>query len=94
MQRDHFDRIVQAHLRRSLPIISTFHTEAHLTSKLDEEAFTAVYALDTYQSMILHTKPCRPSSVQTPAIKVTAMPGKHVPPHLAASHDEFIQAVS
>ncbi|KFY31892.1 hypothetical protein V493_00699 [Pseudogymnoascus sp. VKM F-4281 (FW-2241)] len=90
---DHFDRVAQACLRRSLPIISTFHTEAHLTSKLEEEAFTAVYALDTYQSMMIHTKPCRLLSVQTPAIKVTAMPGKHVPPHLAASHDDFIQAV-
>lgn len=94
MQRDHFDRVAQASLRRSLPIISTFHAEAHLTSKLGEEAFTAVYALDTYQSMMLHTKPSRLLSVQTPAIKVTAMPGKHVPPHLVASHNDFIQSVN
>ncbi|KFY70708.1 hypothetical protein V498_10257 [Pseudogymnoascus sp. VKM F-4517 (FW-2822)] len=90
---DHFDRVAQTCLRRSLPIISTFHTEAHLTSKLEEEAFTAVYALDTYQSMIIHNKPSGLSSMQTPAIKVTAMPGKHVPPHLVDSHDDFIQAV-
>lgn len=94
MQRDHFDRVAQTCLRRSLPIISTFHTEAQLTSKLEEEAFTAVYALDTYQSMMIHNKPSRLSSTQTPAIKVTAMPGKHVPAHLVGSHDDFIQAVN
>jgi hypothetical protein len=81
-----------------MPIITTAHAKAHLTSKDGEgEAFTAVYTLDTYQSTMLEIMPNLRSHVQTlktPAIKVTAMPGKHVSSQLAASLNFFIQAVS
>ncbi|KFZ02189.1 hypothetical protein V500_00386 [Pseudogymnoascus sp. VKM F-4518 (FW-2643)] len=94
---EHFDRAVERSLRRSLPIISTAHAKAHLTSKLGEgEAFTAVYALDTYQSTVLEIKTTqRPSvpTIKTPAIKVTAMPGKHVSLDLFTSLNGFVQAV-
>jgi hypothetical protein len=89
---------VERSLRRSLPIISTAHGKAHLTSKLEEdEAFTAVYALDKYQSTMLEIKSTERLSVpsfKTPAIKVTAMPGKHVSTDLSTSLNGFIQAVS
>ncbi|KFY88863.1 hypothetical protein V500_06069 [Pseudogymnoascus sp. VKM F-4518 (FW-2643)] len=93
---EHFDRAVERSLRRSLPIISTAHAQAHLTSKLEEgEAFTAVYALDTYQSTMLEIKTTqRPyvPTIKTPAIKVTAMPGKHVSFNLCTSLNAFNQA--
>ena len=98
MRREHFDRAVERDLRRSLPIITTAHAKAHLTSKDGKgEAFTAVYTLDSYQSTMLELVPNLRSHVQnlkTPAIKVTAMPAKHVSSQLAASLNFFIQAVS
>ncbi|OBT39604.1 hypothetical protein VE00_10750 [Pseudogymnoascus sp. WSF 3629] len=93
----HFDRAVEKDLRRSIPIITTAHAKAHLTSKdREDDAFTAVYTLDTYQSTMLEIMPNLHSDVQTlktPAIKVTAMPAKHVSSQLAASLNFFIQAV-
>jgi hypothetical protein len=88
---------VERSLHRSLPIISTAHAAAHLTSKLEEgEAFTAVYALDTYQSTMLEIKttqqPYMPT-IKTPAIKVTAMPGRHVSLDVSTSLNAFNQAV-
>ncbi len=98
VHREHFDRAVERDLRRSIPIITTAHAKAHLTSKDGEgEAFTAVYTLDTYQSTMLETMPDLRSHVQTlktPALKVTAMPAKHVSSQLAASLNFFVQAVS
>lgn len=97
MRRVHFDRAVERDLRRSIPIITTAHAKAHLTSKDGEgEAFTAVYTLDTYQSTMLEIMRNLRSHLQTrtPAIKVTAMPAKHVSSQLAASLNFFIQAVS
>ncbi|KFY69066.1 hypothetical protein V496_00560 [Pseudogymnoascus sp. VKM F-4515 (FW-2607)] len=93
---EHFDRAVERDLRRSIPIIATAHAKAHLTSKDgDGEAFTAVYTLDTYQSTMLETMPNLRSHVQTlktPALKVTAMPAKHVSSQLAADLNFFNQA--
>ncbi|KAK2765189.1 hypothetical protein FQN54_008888 [Arachnomyces sp. PD_36] len=97
---DHFDRKVEESLRRSLPIISTPHAKECLTSKPEEgEAFTNVHALDKYQSVMLDIK--EPSSSiatpiqehKTPAIKVTAMPGKHVPTGIATTLNNFVKAV-
>ncbi|OBT81121.1 hypothetical protein VE02_10224 [Pseudogymnoascus sp. 03VT05] len=93
---DHFDRDVEASLRRSLPIISTPHAKAHLSSKQEGEAFTAVYDLNIYQSLMLDIKPNPSSSSQMrefAAIKVTAMPGKHVPPGILSTVNDFIEAV-
>jgi hypothetical protein len=46
---------------------------------------------------MLDIKPNPPPSVQMPemaAIKVTAMPGKHVPPGMLNTLNDFIKAVS
>ncbi|PGG96350.1 hypothetical protein AJ79_09623 [Helicocarpus griseus UAMH5409] len=97
---DHFDRKVEDSLRRSLPIISTPHAKEHLSSKPgDGEAFTNVYALDTFQSMMVDIKRHdNPASIggkghKMPAMKVTAMPGKHVPTGIATTLNDFVKAV-
>ena len=76
---DHFDKLVEDKLKRSLPIITTPHAKDCLTAKGDE-SFTAVHALDTFESMILDVKTRNIQSSQEPSIKITGMPGKHVPP--------------
>lgn len=77
---DHFDQKVEASLRRSLPIITTPHAKSHLTSKGPEESFSHVYDLDHYEDMFCDIKSNTSGSGRSPAIKVTGMPGKHVPP--------------
>ena len=89
--RDHFDQKVEESLRRDLPIITTPHAKEHLGSKEDAEAFTAVHALDFFQSMLIDVKSDGPSK---PAIKITGMPGKHVPPGVLGTMNDFLQAVS
>jgi hypothetical protein len=55
---DHFDQKVEESLRRDLPIITTPHAKSHLVNKAGEnEAFTAVYELDTFNSMFLEVQP-------------------------------------
>ncbi|KUJ21503.1 Metallo-hydrolase/oxidoreductase [Mollisia scopiformis] len=93
---DHFDQDVEASLRRSLPIITTPHAKSHLAHKAGEnEAFTAVHELDTFQSMMVDIKPAsqeqKPNKV--PAMKVTAMPGKHVPPGVLGTMNDLMKAV-
>lgn len=81
---------MESSLRRSLPIITTPHAKSHLTSKPDGEAFTSVYELDTFKSMIVDIE-----SVQSrPAMNVTAMLGKHVPPGILGTLNDFVGAVS
>ncbi|KAF2151990.1 Metallo-hydrolase/oxidoreductase [Myriangium duriaei CBS 260.36] len=91
---DHFDQDVEASLRRSLPIITTPHAKEHLTGKGEGESFNQVYDLDFYDSMFVDIK--TKTSSKSPAIKVTGMPGKHVPPGPAgmlAAANELLQAV-
>lgn len=64
---------MEADLRRDMPIISTPHAHANLTSK-PSPPFTAVHVLDHHEEGIL-TSPNSSS-----AIRIIAMPGKHVPP--------------
>jgi hypothetical protein len=71
---------VEASLRRDLPIVTTPHAKDALTSKsLAEDNFTAVTALDAWSTCLISTM-SSPSSSSDKAIKVTATPGKHVPP--------------
>lgn len=96
--RDHFDRLVEDRLRRSLPIITTPHAKEHLADKKsEEEAFTAVYAIDTFQSMMVNINPnptpSESRSIRPPALKVTAMPGKHVPPGFIEKVNDLMGAV-
>jgi hypothetical protein len=87
---DHFDDKVEAELRRDLPIISTPHARSHLASKSGTEAFTSVYALDHHETGILML------GETTAAIRVMAVPGKHVPPgpgHLLEKANDLLGAV-
>lgn len=59
-----------------LPIITTPHAKSHLASSTKDpgEVFTAVHDLDFYDECLVSIKG------KKAAIKVTGMPGKHVPP--------------
>lgn len=97
MQRDHFDREVEASLRRDLPIITTPHAKVQLDDyKSPEERFSAVTDLDTFESALVEIKkdggPLAENG-RRPAIKVTAMPGKHVPPGFIEALNDFLRAV-
>jgi hypothetical protein len=67
----------------------------------EKEAFTSVYALDAFDSMIVDIRPSfhgEPSehqeSKKIPGIKVTAMPGKYVPPGILGHLNDLIKTVS
>lgn len=96
--RDHIDRLVEDRLRRSLPIITTSRAKEQLTTKnRDEEDFTEVYDLDTFNSMMIHITPYKTTSEvlshRTPAIQVTATPGKHIPSGRIETANDFTGAV-
>lgn len=89
---DHFDQQVESSLRRTLPIVTTPHAKSHLTAKGPDESFKDVYALDTFDSMFLDITTAT-ASQKAPAIKVTAMPGKHVPPGPLSIANDLLNAV-
>ena len=91
--RDHFDRKVEASLRRDLPIITTPHAKAHLISKGEGEDFSDVYDLDFYDSMMVDVTREGGRSGKSPAIKVTGMPGKHVPSGVIGTLNDLVNAV-
>lgn len=70
---DHFDRVASARLPKAVPIVTT----AHAAKSLQQEGFTATYALTTWESL----------SVQkgNSHLTITAMPGKHGPGLLNAA---------
>ncbi|KAK4496029.1 hypothetical protein PRZ48_013298 [Zasmidium cellare] len=87
---DHFDQKVEASLRRDLPIISTPHAKKSLVDDKSNDAFTQVYDVDHFENMFLDI----PTSDKTsPAIKITAMPGKHVPPGPLSAANDLLNAV-
>lgn len=93
---DHFDEKVEASLSRDLPIITTPHAKEHLHEKKDgSEKFTDVYDLDFFENMLLSvaTSTSGEGGDKSPAIKVTGMPGKHVPPGPLAAVNDFLGAV-
>ncbi|KAK0660834.1 beta-lactamase-like protein [Cercophora samala] len=92
---DHFDRLVEDSLSRQFPIISTPHAKSCLASSSKPEPFQNVTALDFFDSLIMPiTQPASASSNgKTPQIKVTAMPGKHVPPGPLAVANDLLGAV-
>jgi len=95
---DHFDKKVEESLRRDLPIITTPHAKSHLSEKPGEkEAFTAVYELDTFNSMVVDirssTEEQPRGSSRVKALKVTAMPGKHVPSGVLGTLNDLLGAV-
>ena len=91
---DHFDQLVEESLRRDLPIISTPHAHSHLTAKGDE-SFTAVTALDFWESTILDLSASAGRDVkpQNSRMRVTGMPGKHVPDGVLGVANDLLKAV-
>ncbi|KAJ5374517.1 hypothetical protein N7517_006523 [Penicillium concentricum] len=76
--RDHFDKKVEASLRRDLPIITTPHAKKRLTSK-KQDTFISVSALDPFEQIEVNIEGTE--GPDQPRLRVTRMPGKHVPPN-------------
>lgn len=78
--------MVEDSLRRDLPIITTPHAYHHLAEEKKEgDAFNCVHPLDHFESLMINIASQLESGIgngqsKQPAIKVTGMPGKHVPP--------------
>ncbi|WP_069811733.1 MBL fold metallo-hydrolase [Streptomyces sp. TP-A0874] len=68
---DHFDDVAARELDKQLPII----TNEHAVGLLREQGFTRGHALDTWESVDLVRGDAR--------LRVTSMPGKHAPDHVA-----------
>lgn len=90
---DHFDQKVEESLRRDLPIISTPHAKSCLVDKKGDDAFTEVYDLDFFENAFLDLAIGGGDGGKVPAIKVTGMPGKHVPPGPLKAANDLVGAV-
>ncbi|KAI2614454.1 Metallo-hydrolase/oxidoreductase [Hypoxylon fragiforme] len=95
---DHFDRLVENSLNRNFHIITTPHAKACLASgEAKEEPFRSVHGVDVFESMMLHIDRREPRLAggygKVPAIKVTGMPGKHVPPGALSLANSVLRAV-
>lgn len=87
---DHFDKVVEDSLNRDFRIITTPHAQECLASKA--EPFRHVTALDFWDHVELETEQFQ-GDVARPIIKVTGMPGKHVPPGPLAVVNNLLGAV-
>ncbi|TLS23894.1 hypothetical protein PpBr36_08343 [Pyricularia pennisetigena] len=98
---DHFDRLVEDSLNRDFPIITTPHAKSCLTAQgAKDEPFRKVWELGFFQDLLLDIDNTSSSSStaaaersRRPAIKVTGMPGKHVPPGVLSTANDVLQAV-
>jgi hypothetical protein len=95
---DHFDEKVEASLRRSLPIITTPHAKDHLVSKGEDESFSQVFDLGFFETMFVDIRKSDGGGhvagmMKMPAVKVTGMPGKHVPDGLLSKANDLLGAV-
>lgn len=91
---DHFDEKVEGSLRRDLPIVTTPHAKECLVDKKDDgEKFSAVTDLDFWESCVIGIEGSDLEGGKRAAIKVTGMPGKHVPPGPLDVINEFLHAV-
>jgi L-ascorbate metabolism protein UlaG (beta-lactamase superfamily) len=88
---DHFDELVENSLRRDLPIVTTPHAKEHLSGKGNGEAFTAVHAVEFWEDLLIETT--NAGEKKRPAVKVTGMPGKHVPDGILGTMNDFVRAV-
>ncbi|KAK5043543.1 hypothetical protein LTR84_011445 [Exophiala bonariae] len=94
---DHFDKEVEASLRRDLPIITTPHAKSCLTTlKSDADSFTNIHALDKWDNMFVNISvPTKPdlNSYILPRLRVEGMPGKHVGDGLLSKANDLLGAV-
>ncbi|KAH2795788.1 hypothetical protein KXW05_005745 [Aspergillus fumigatus] len=89
---DHFDQEVEASLRRDLPIITTSHAKSILTSK-GADSFQQVFELEPFEQMMVNIKGDS-SRTKQPHIRVTGMPGKHIPTNKVVEKlNEFAAAI-
>lgn len=65
---DHFDRVAEQKLDKSLPIV----TVPQAAKDLAERGFGQTYPIDTWETMTIHKGDV--------TLKITAMPGRHGPP--------------
>ncbi|KAI1470184.1 Metallo-hydrolase/oxidoreductase [Daldinia caldariorum] len=96
---DHFDRLVEDSLNRSFDIITTPHAKTCLAGGSKADPFRRVHDLGFFESMMLHvdrkdTPPLHAGGHgKAPVVKVTGMPGKHVPPGPLAAANDLLKAV-
>ncbi|GFF30866.1 conserved hypothetical protein [Aspergillus udagawae] len=89
---DHFDEKVESSLRRDLPIITTSHAKSILTSK-GADSFQQVFDLEPFEQMMVNVK-SDSSRTKQPHIRVTGMPGKHIPTNKVVEKlNEFAAAI-
>ena len=72
MHEDHFDRVAEAKLDKTLPIVTTYHAAADLKKK----GFTSPQPLNTWETLTVTKGDAR--------VRITAMPGRHGPGILSA----------
>ncbi|KAF5597995.1 metallo-hydrolase oxidoreductase [Fusarium pseudocircinatum] len=87
---DHFDRLVEDSLNRDFLIVTTPHAHRCLTSK--NAPFRNVEPLDVFDHLELRNEDSK-AGEPLPVIKVTGMPGKHVPPGPLAAVNDLLGAV-
>jgi L-ascorbate metabolism protein UlaG (beta-lactamase superfamily) len=90
---DHFDRLVEDSLNRDFPILTTPHARQCLTSTSQTEPFRAITSIDFFESVLLEVDHPPGSMQKQAAIKVTGMPGKHVPPGPLSVANDILKAV-
>lgn len=92
---DHFDQDVERSLRRDLPILTTKHAkECLVDQKAEGEKFSRVFGLESWESALVEVREGGgEGGEKVPAIKVTGMPGKHVPPGPLDVVNEVLGAV-
>ncbi|KAL2127498.1 hypothetical protein VTI74DRAFT_10630 [Chaetomium olivicolor] len=92
---DHFDREVEAKLARDVPIVTTRHAKECLEA--EGKGFRAVRGLGEFEGLMLEVEQpplCAKRAVgKREAVRVTGMPGKHVPPGPLAKVNELLGAV-
>ncbi|KAL0574021.1 hypothetical protein V5O48_007943 [Marasmius crinis-equi] len=86
---DHFDQLVEDSLNRDFRIITTPHAKECLEGK--EVPFTGVLGLDFWESVLVHGE-VEGEGGKKPVVKVTGMPGKHVPPGPLSAANDFLKA--
>ncbi|KAI1107853.1 Metallo-hydrolase/oxidoreductase [Jackrogersella minutella] len=94
---DHFDQLVEKSLNRAFNIITTPHAKECLSSESRDDPFQSVHALDFFESIMLHVDRKEPALAggygKVPVIKITGLPGKHVPPGPLSKANSLLKAV-
>ncbi|KAK4445719.1 putative metal-dependent hydrolase [Podospora aff. communis PSN243] len=91
---DHFDRLVEEKLNRDVLIVTSEHAAGCLGS--EEKGFRRVRGLGFWEGVVLPIQTGedgKGGGGKRPAVKVTGMPGKHVPPGPLGVVNELLGAV-